>query len=366
MYWLENLAAAIKASSENFNGFVDGRFRNLHRLETTLEGRILFDVLTVFIDGSSTDALKFTTSQRRLQDVRGVDGTLRGTRADEGVHLIDEKNDVFIALDFIHELLQTLFELTTVLGTGDEETHVESHHALGVEGIRNVVGRDLLGETFGDGGLTDTGLTNQARVVLGTTTENLRDTHNLVDTADARVELTLFSLLGEVATELLQRRRLGARLRALTAAGAGADSFLRLTNHANHLRANLRRIGVEVLEHTRGDTFAFAKQTEQQVLRANVVVTQLTRLFERELQHTLRARRERNLDRDETRTTTDDLFNLDARLLQRNAHRLEHLRGDTGAFTNQTEHDLSSVQTRERVVWSVITLDYRDNARLFV
>merc|ERR1719329_1368298 len=101
--------------------------------------------------------------------------------------------------------------------------------------------------------------------------------------------------------------------------------FLRLTNHANHLRTNLCRVGVEVFEHARSHALAFTEQTEQQVFGADVVVAQLARLLERELQHALRARRERNLHRDETGTASNNLLNLDARFLQRNAHRLEHL-----------------------------------------
>ena len=187
-------------------------------------------------------------------------------------------------------------------------------------------------------------------------------------------------------------------------AGRRADSLLRLAHHANHLRANLGRVRVEVLEHSRRDALALAKETEEQVLGADVVVSELTRLLQRELQDALGARGERNLHGDEAAAAADDLLDLDARFLERDAcgenivenigqdrggggrrigsrgahssaqsaaerirstgggtrgergsrrarrtHGLEDLRGDTGAFADEAEHDLRGEGARGRV-----------------
>ena len=46
------------------------------RLETTFQCGILFDVLAVLIQGCGTNNLDFTTAERRLQNIGGINGTL--------------------------------------------------------------------------------------------------------------------------------------------------------------------------------------------------------------------------------------------------------------------------------------------------
>jgi hypothetical protein len=52
-------------------------------------------------------------------------------------------------------------------------------------------------------------------------------------------------------------------------------------------------VGTQADEHLGGDAFAFAHETEEHVLSADVVVAELQRLAERQLEHLLGPRRER-------------------------------------------------------------------------
>ena len=194
----------------------------------------------------------------------------------------------------------------------------------------------------------------------------------------------LLSLLGEVGSEFLERGRLGPA-RGATRPGRGSDSLLGLANHADHLGANLGGIRVEVLEHAGGDALALAEEAEEKVLGADVVMAELPRLFQRELEDALGAGGEGDLHRDKAGAAADDLLNLDARLLEGDAwksrggtrveqsagllsliefchlaqrirlrecdagetaalgvltHALEHLGGDAGTLADETEHDL--------------------------
>ena len=81
--------------------------------------------------------------------------------------LIDEDNDVAAGADLFEDLLEALFEVTTVTGTSDKRTHVEAVNLLVLDGFRNVAVNNGLCQPLNDGGLTDAGLTNQNRVVLG-------------------------------------------------------------------------------------------------------------------------------------------------------------------------------------------------------
>src|SRR5581483_4986087 len=103
--------------------------------------------------------------------------------------------------------------------------------------------------------------------------------------------------LGQVATELVEQlgRLLALALRsadagagtrgcgaALAAAGAG--------QHPDHLVADLLRVGVEVEQDPSRDTLVLAYEAEQDVLGADVVVSQAQSLAQRQFEHLLGTR----------------------------------------------------------------------------
>ena len=99
---------------------LDGRLRNLNRLETTLQSSIFFDVLPVLIQRRGTDGLELTASQLRLQQRRSVDGTFGGARTNNGVDLVDKEDDVATLVNFLKDLLQALLEVTAVPRTSNK------------------------------------------------------------------------------------------------------------------------------------------------------------------------------------------------------------------------------------------------------
>src|SRR5881227_2025354 len=102
----------------------------------------------------------------------------------------------------------------------------------------------------------------------------------------------------------------------LTAAGAG--------EHADDLVADLLGVGVEVEQDPGGDPFVLAHEPEQDVLGADVVVAEGERFPQRELEHLLRARGERDLPGRDLVALADDASDLRAHLLDRDVERLEH------------------------------------------
>src|SRR5207248_204569 len=144
------------------------------------------------------------------------------------------------------------------------------------------------------------------------------DLHPVLDlglTPNDGVELAFGGELRQVAPELveeLRALRLLARrttLALLPPAGAG--------EHADDLVANLLGVGVEVEQDPSGDTLVLADEAEQDVLGADVVVSERQRLAQRELQHLLRARRERDLAGRNLVALPDDACDLRAHLFDR-------------------------------------------------
>ncbi len=138
----------------------------MHRLEATLEGGVLLDVLAELVERGRADALQLAARQRRLEDVGRVDGALGRAGTDERVQLVDEEDGVVGAAQLLDDLLEALLELAAVLGAGHQRADVQRQHALVGQRLRDVTGDDALGEALGDGGLADAGLADEGRVVL--------------------------------------------------------------------------------------------------------------------------------------------------------------------------------------------------------
>ena len=119
---------------------------------------------------------------------------------------------------------------------------------------------------------------------------------------------------------------------ALAAAGAG--------QHPDDLVADLLGVGVEVEQDAGGDALVLTHQAEQDVLGADVVVAQAQRLAQRQLEHLLGARRERDLAGGDLLAGADDAHDLRADALDGDVERLEHAGGEALLFAQQAEQDV--------------------------
>ena len=153
---------------------------------------------------------------------------------------------------------------------------------------------------------------------------------------DDGVELAFCGLLREVAAELVEQLRalrlLARRLPLLAAAGPG--------EHADDLVANLLGVGVEVEEDACCDALVLAHEAEEDVLGADVVVAERERLAQCELQHLLRARRERDLAARDLVALADDARHLGPHLLDGDVEGLEHARGQAFLLAEEAEQDV--------------------------
>ena len=232
------------------------------------------------------DAADLPARQGRLQDVGGVERPFGRARAHEGVQLVDEHDDVRVLGELLHDRLQALLELPAVLRARDDQRDVEGEDALVGQEVRHVAADNLLSEPFDDGGLADAGLADEDRVVLRAAAEHLLDPLELVVAPDQRVELVLHRRLGQVAAELGEERRLlDARQRRL------------LVEQLDNILADGVQAHPLFHEDGRGHRALLAKDAEQQVLRADVVVEQPVRLFGGKLKDPFGFGAERYLDR---------------------------------------------------------------------
>ena len=129
------------------------------------------------------------------------------------MQLIDEQNDVATGRrDLLKHGLQTVLELATVFGACHHGAHVKLDELAVTQGRRHVASNDALCEALDDSRLAGTRLADEHGVILRAARKHLHRVANLLDTADDRVELALAGQVGQVATILLERLKLGLAL----------------------------------------------------------------------------------------------------------------------------------------------------------
>ncbi|MNY52258.1 hypothetical protein D3C86_1879090 [compost metagenome] len=101
--------------------------------------------------------------------------------------LINEQDDIAGLANFIHDLFETILEFTAVLRPCNNRTHIEGHDTFIFQRFRNFIVNDFLCKAFSNRCFTNPWLTNQHRIVLGSTAQYLNDTLNLLAAANYRV-----------------------------------------------------------------------------------------------------------------------------------------------------------------------------------
>src|SRR6202020_753187 len=334
---------AVPQALEDLDGVLHRRLTDLDRLEPAFQRGVLLDVLAVLVERGRADGLQFATGQFVLEDRRRVDRTLGRTRTDQRVQLVDEQDDVAAGVDLLEHLLQALLEVTALRAAGHQGTEVEGVQLLVFQGLGNLAVHDRLREAFHDRRLTAAGLTDQHRAVLGASRQHLHDPLGFLLAADRRVELAFHRRRRQVAAELVehQRSRRAAGL-ATTATGTGLRGLLALVAapQLDHLLAHPGQLRAQLDQHLGGNALTLTDQTEQNVLGADVVVAELKRLAQAQLQNLLGARDERDVTGRSLLALPDDLLNLAADTLQRDAQRLQRLSRYPFAFVDKAQQDV--------------------------
>ena len=194
-------------TTQNRNSVFDRRFFHQDLLEATFQRRILLNALAVLVECRGTDAAQLAAGQHGLEQVRCVHTTVTTLTCHHQVHLINKQNTRSAVVRHLFDLsqhrLDALFIFTLVLGTGHQRTHVERVD-LSEKIRRHITVDDALSQTFNHCRLTNTGTTDEYRVVLGASGENSDYSPNLIVTTDDRVQLAFRSKRCKVRAVLVQ------------------------------------------------------------------------------------------------------------------------------------------------------------------
>ena len=115
------------------------RLFHKYRLKTPLQSRVLLDMLPVFLHSCRSDQLNFSAGERRLQDISRVQRALRASGSDQGVNLIQKKNQLWILGRFLNHALHALLEFTTVLRPGNHPGKIQRQQAIPFQSLRYLI-----------------------------------------------------------------------------------------------------------------------------------------------------------------------------------------------------------------------------------
>ena len=111
--------------------------------------------------------MQLAARERRLQQIARIHRAFGLARADDGVQLVDEQNDVAaLGFDFRENGFQAFLELAAIFRASNERAHVERQQLFVLQAFRHVALDDAQRQTFGDRRLADAGLADQHGVIL--------------------------------------------------------------------------------------------------------------------------------------------------------------------------------------------------------
>ena len=200
-------------AAQDLHAVLDGGLVDRDGLEAALEGGVLFDMLAVFGEGSGADNLDLAPRKGGLEDVGGVHAALGIPRADDVVHLVDDKDHIPLLADFLDEALHAAFKLAAKLRACHQRREVEQEDLLIPELYRHIAVCDTLGKALGNGGLADAGLADEAGIILLAAVEDLDNALKLLFPADHAVKLALPGALRQVDAVAVQELALAVILR---------------------------------------------------------------------------------------------------------------------------------------------------------
>ena len=169
--------------------------------------------------------MQFATGKSGFQHVGRIGRAFGRTGSHDGVQFIDEENDIPSGVrDFSQDGLEPVLEFASILGARDQGADIQGDQGSILEAFRDVSRHDALGQARGDGGLPDSRLADQDRVVLASPREYLDDAADFLVASNHRVEFSGSCDLGEIPSVL--RQRLVFRFRVgICDSGASSDGL---------------------------------------------------------------------------------------------------------------------------------------------
>src|SRR5205085_908651 len=267
---------------ENLSRLGERGLVNLDHSEAARERLVLADVLLVLGDGRRADDAHLAARERGLEHVRRVTRSPeRRARADDGVRLVYEEDEVVALLHLVNDSLDALLEHAAQHRARDQATHLQLNDVRVSQPRRNLLGFEFnqTRETFHHGGLADARLAHEhGRVGALAVAEDFDHLLNLLLAADGRRQLVGAREAIQRDAEVLEVRR---KLELLLV-------LLLLLLARPNARANLLddglRVRTEIAEHSHQRAVLVLREGHEEVCGLDGLSTLRARSLHRALE----------------------------------------------------------------------------------
>ena len=183
---------------------------DIDRLEAALKSRIFFDMFPVFIDSGRAYDLDFPSRKRRFQYVGRIQRALRPACSDQGMQLIDEKEDITVRRNFPDHGTDPLLKFAAELCPGNHPRQVEHDHTPVLHDFRDLTAGNAECQSLHDRRFSYARFSDQAGVILGPAAQDLHDAQDFRLSPYHGIEFPFRRHRRQVTAVLVEHRRRSA------------------------------------------------------------------------------------------------------------------------------------------------------------
>ncbi|OQC34594.1 MAG: hypothetical protein BWX65_00227 [Bacteroidetes bacterium ADurb.Bin057] len=219
-----------------------------HNLETPFECFIFLKIFLVLVQRSCTDGTQFTTRQCRFQNIGSIHSTFTAAGSYQRVNFVNKQNDFAFGFNhFIYNGFKTFLKFALVFGTCHQRPHIQTKNLFGFQIFGYIAAHNTMRQTLSYGSFSHARLTNQNRIVFGTTAQNLQHATYFFVTPDNRIEFAAASAFVQVDSVFFERlvscfRTLAFYLASLAQIGNSSTQTINI--HARILKRFLHGIAL--------------------------------------------------------------------------------------------------------------------------
>ena len=272
----------VPQTVQDRQGLLRRRLSHLHRLEPPFQGRVLLNMLAVFIQGCRADALDFSPAQRRFQDVRGIQAAFRAAGADDRMNFVNEQQDIAGLVQLVQHVFHPLLKFAPVLGARHHAADIQAQHPLAQQHFRHIPLGNPLRQAFRHRAFAHSRFPDQHRIVLRPADQNLNNPLNLVFPADHRIQFIFLRRGRQIPAEFIQQAftaPLGPARRRGKERHRPACRLLIAARVLPHLAQNLlprrRQIHPRPPQQAAGHAVIIVQQRQPEMFDGHIVLPQL-------------------------------------------------------------------------------------------
>ena len=118
---------------------------------------------------------------------------------------VNKEDNILTLTNFFHEFLHAFFKLATDTSPLNQADHIKTDHLLALEFLWHITVNNFLGKSFDYSGFTNTRLTDENRIVLGTAVKNFDDTNDFLVTTNDRINVSTTSNICDINSKFFKK-----------------------------------------------------------------------------------------------------------------------------------------------------------------